>query len=322
MSEQVFISHSTDDSEIAEQLVNFLEDQGIDCWIAPRDIPPGEDWDEAIIDAIEQCQGMIFLLSENSNQSRQAKREVQLASEESEMWVVPVTLGNVEPNKKFKYYLTSVQWLQIDQPSDTEDMNTILEELKNKLESSSLQREFTTVSMNDDSEDSTILDKEFFKKDLNKLILCFVGMICIGGFGVYFSIASRVHDSYIHLFYLITLSCLVIFTIYSSKLKLNQESDDRYYEKNGVFYFGDEPNITFNLNTFRRLISKINEEFPEDADSTVSEAFRLAGQEAGESFGENFVNKIYPREISDKKMGSINELSLQKRLEAWTDYDR
>lgn len=132
MSEQVFVSHSSDDSELAEALVKFLEEFGVECWIAPRDIPAGKDWDVSIINAIEQCSGAIFLISDNSNNSEQAKREVQLAFE-SDKWLIPICLSEVEPSKKFKYYLTSKQWFQLSTPPETSELRTLLDEISQEL---------------------------------------------------------------------------------------------------------------------------------------------------------------------------------------------
>ncbi len=41
MPKQVFISYSTADTTITEQIRDQLETQGIACWMAPRDIAPG-----------------------------------------------------------------------------------------------------------------------------------------------------------------------------------------------------------------------------------------------------------------------------------------
>ncbi len=44
MAKHVFISHSTKDKQWADQLCSSLETVGISCWIAPRDIQPGQSW--------------------------------------------------------------------------------------------------------------------------------------------------------------------------------------------------------------------------------------------------------------------------------------
>ena len=50
MAHDVFISYSTKDKPTADAACAALEAKGIRCWIAPRDILPGSDWGEAIID--------------------------------------------------------------------------------------------------------------------------------------------------------------------------------------------------------------------------------------------------------------------------------
>ena len=44
MAHDVFISHSSKDKQTADAICHYLEQNGIRCWIAPRDILPGEDW--------------------------------------------------------------------------------------------------------------------------------------------------------------------------------------------------------------------------------------------------------------------------------------
>jgi len=39
----VFISYSTEDKAVADAVVSVLENEGIRCWYAPRDIESGTD---------------------------------------------------------------------------------------------------------------------------------------------------------------------------------------------------------------------------------------------------------------------------------------
>ena len=43
MAHDVFISYSTKNTEYAEAVCEKLEDNGIECWIAPRNIVYGQD---------------------------------------------------------------------------------------------------------------------------------------------------------------------------------------------------------------------------------------------------------------------------------------
>ncbi len=57
MKFDVFISHSRHDKAVADAACAALENAGIRCWIAPRNILPGGDWGASIVDAINSCHG-------------------------------------------------------------------------------------------------------------------------------------------------------------------------------------------------------------------------------------------------------------------------
>src|ERR1700677_3463526 len=77
MARDVFISYSQPDHDCAHELVERLEGQGVDCWMAPRDIVPSADWAAEIVDAISSARLMILVYSANSNLSPQVRREVE-----------------------------------------------------------------------------------------------------------------------------------------------------------------------------------------------------------------------------------------------------
>ena len=79
----VFISYLTLDKPISDAVCAALEGHGIRCWVAPRDITPGQDWSDAIIDAFADCRVCLLILSTASNQSDQVKREFQNAVSEA-----------------------------------------------------------------------------------------------------------------------------------------------------------------------------------------------------------------------------------------------
>jgi hypothetical protein len=66
-----FISHASEDREIAERICRFLEERGIHCWVAPRDVRPGRRYGEEIVSAIETADAVVLLLTENANKSKQ-----------------------------------------------------------------------------------------------------------------------------------------------------------------------------------------------------------------------------------------------------------
>lgn len=110
MDKKVFISHSSKDKVIADQICNTIENNGIGCWIAPRDIPYGNEWAGEITKALRQASICIFLFSKNSNQSKQVAKEIQLAID-NEVVIIPIRVENVEMNDVLTYYLATMHWL-------------------------------------------------------------------------------------------------------------------------------------------------------------------------------------------------------------------
>ncbi len=108
MPHRVFVSHSSVDGEVAEQITAFLENNGVQCWIAPRDIPPGADWVEAVIDGIDTASGMVLVVSEASNESPQVRRELERAVSRG-LDLVSVVVQPVELSKWMQYYTSTHQ---------------------------------------------------------------------------------------------------------------------------------------------------------------------------------------------------------------------
>jgi hypothetical protein len=107
---QVFVSHSHIDAVLAEELTTALEKLGINCWIAPRDVPAGGSYADAILTALEQSSCFVLIYTERSNTSRHVLREVERAVYIG-VDIIPVRLDTSEVSKSLSYFLTSVHWL-------------------------------------------------------------------------------------------------------------------------------------------------------------------------------------------------------------------
>jgi len=110
MESLVFISYASRDREIAETVCRTLEQQRIGCWIAPRDIPGGDSWDEAIIRGLDSCRLVVLIFSSNANDSPYVKREILSAFSKSKT-VIPFRVENVEPGPSLEFLISGVQWL-------------------------------------------------------------------------------------------------------------------------------------------------------------------------------------------------------------------
>ncbi|HRW77785.1 MAG TPA: TIR domain-containing protein, partial [Candidatus Sabulitectum sp.] len=110
---QVFLSHSTNDTGTVEKVLAFLEDHGFPCWIAPRDIAPGEDWPAAIASAVDQCPVFILFVSESSNRSGQVRIELERAVA-AESKIIPLFIDECKPTGWMEYFISSRHWHSLD----------------------------------------------------------------------------------------------------------------------------------------------------------------------------------------------------------------
>ena len=124
MSHEVFISYSHKDKAVADAICNHLENEGLRCWYAPRDIKPGEEWGNSIVNGIEASRIMVLVFTPDSDLSKQVLREVNNAVSAGAT-IIPFRLTEEEPTGGMRYYLSSVHWLDA--------MNTELEDSINKL---------------------------------------------------------------------------------------------------------------------------------------------------------------------------------------------
>src|SRR3954454_3958966 len=110
MKRTVFISHSSADRAIAERLCTYLEQNGVLCWMAPRDVMPGKNYGAAIVDAIDECEVFVLVLSSASNGSGQVVREVERAASTNSV-IIPLRVEAILPSKDLEFYVSSTHWL-------------------------------------------------------------------------------------------------------------------------------------------------------------------------------------------------------------------
>lgn len=106
----IFISHSSQDQRVAARVCDALERLGLDCWLASRDIDPGENFQEAIVQAIRSVRVMVLVSTGNANNSDEIKKEIALASQ-NRLAVMPLRVEDVVPSDAFLYELSTRQWV-------------------------------------------------------------------------------------------------------------------------------------------------------------------------------------------------------------------
>jgi|GEM_PF-1513208 len=119
---QVFISYATEkgdstqsDLPIAEKICSALESRGIRCWMAHRDILPGGDWLNSMIEAVMQSQIMVLVFSSNTNKSPWVVQEVTRTLREN-ITIIPFRIENVSPMKGLRALEDRCQWMDAFTP--------------------------------------------------------------------------------------------------------------------------------------------------------------------------------------------------------------
>jgi hypothetical protein len=107
----VFVSHASKDSGYANEVVHFLEEAKLPCWIAPRDIPAGQTWAGAIVDGIQRSRLLVVLLTERSCASPEVHREVELASRANKHMLTVRLDTRAQLAGPLEFFLSSIQWI-------------------------------------------------------------------------------------------------------------------------------------------------------------------------------------------------------------------
>ena len=122
----VFISYSTKNSDIANKIRHSLEQNGLQCWIAPRNISSGRIYIDEIADAIRATKIVVLVFSEFSQESKYVNNEINMAYSYDKP-ILSVNIDDSMPKESMEYYLKVTQWLPAF-PDPERELKTIVED--------------------------------------------------------------------------------------------------------------------------------------------------------------------------------------------------
>ena len=114
--ERIFISYSRKDKDLVLSIVDHIQKAvGVKCWIDEKGIESGEQFKDVIMAAIDKCEIVIFMMSENSLKSSFAKKEVNYADHMKKR-IVPVILDSDELRGWFVFDFAGADYIIASNP--------------------------------------------------------------------------------------------------------------------------------------------------------------------------------------------------------------
>ena len=114
MEHLIFISHSSKDAPLAQLICHRLEEAGIRCWIAPRDIQHG-DWAGSIMDGLARADVCVIIVGEHAADSPEVLKEVTEATRTCQ-YIIPFKVDSADLTARMQYHLGPCHWLDASSP--------------------------------------------------------------------------------------------------------------------------------------------------------------------------------------------------------------
>ncbi len=92
----IFLSHSSEDKQIASEIKKTLDPFGIDIFLAHDDIEGGEDWKTVLYSEIKDCEIFIVLLSQNYHKAKFTDQELGMALAYGKP-IIPISMDGKMP---------------------------------------------------------------------------------------------------------------------------------------------------------------------------------------------------------------------------------
>ena len=113
-SKPIFVSYSRLDKDIVFPFVKRIEQElNTTCWIDSEGIESGSQFEEVIVNAIEESEVVLFMLSDSSINSKWTKREVLYAEDEGKR-IVPIVVDDKGLRKWFRFHFGNVDYIDIN----------------------------------------------------------------------------------------------------------------------------------------------------------------------------------------------------------------
>jgi len=294
----IFISYSSKDKSIANQLVTQIEKAGFTCWIAPRNIEGGAEYSEVIEKAILKCKIFLLVFSEASSTSPWVKSELNIAFSENK-YLIPYKTDATPLKGTMRLLLNDKHWIA-NNDNENKQIDLLLSAIQNYF------------AMLEKGETENLSENSFYtniskKKNRNRMILglSVVGFLIVMGI-IILSLIPLNNQKYIKQYNDLVTQAFAIqgtsanhYVATRNMLQKAQEIENEI----PVSQRKDIPNLLFQINFKLDSIYCINLDLARmyanletaSGDKQAMECYKLALEAKEDSEVRNELNKILSR---------------------------
>lgn len=130
---KVFISYASLDADLAGQLAEVLEEEGLEVWDERREVLPGENWATRIGQGLEESDAMVVLFTPNSigSDSVRSNAFFAIGQMQYEDRLVPVLVFDDDaPSDEIPWVLKSLNPVELP---GAEERKNAFREIANRL---------------------------------------------------------------------------------------------------------------------------------------------------------------------------------------------
>ena len=131
MKHDVFISYKSEDIALTKLIAHALQAENISAWYAPKNLDNSasrKDFDDQIIEAIQEAKIIVMLLSDEALNSDWVKTEITYALEKKK-FVIPFVVRNVTVDNGLSISLKNRHWIDA-YPSPEKRLEVLLNNIK------------------------------------------------------------------------------------------------------------------------------------------------------------------------------------------------
>ncbi|HEX2189208.1 MAG TPA: toll/interleukin-1 receptor domain-containing protein [Longimicrobiaceae bacterium] len=132
MASDVFISHSTRDRGVAQEICRRFDREGIGYWLASPELRGGDNWMGEILGAVQKSRMLVVVYSSSANASPHVVRELA-AAYESNKAIVPFRVEDAPMGESLSYTLALSHFIDAWTPPLDVHLGTLVRAVRNRL---------------------------------------------------------------------------------------------------------------------------------------------------------------------------------------------